>query len=66
MAWLEAAGVDEGETCDAAMRVDLVERLALIGQPWCIDALRAASRDERTPTVRKAIKAALNIPGPDL
>ncbi|HKE37189.1 MAG TPA: hypothetical protein VKB39_07150 [Candidatus Baltobacteraceae bacterium] len=38
--------------------MDLIERLALIGQPWCIDALRAATKEERDPQVRKAIDTA--------
>jgi hypothetical protein len=57
--WLAAAGIDAPESCDAAARIELVERLALVGAPWCAEVLRAAWREERTPSVRKAIRKAL-------
>lgn len=56
--WMEAAGIEQGESCDVAARIELVERLALLGQPWCLDVLQTAQRDERDPSVRKAIKSA--------
>jgi hypothetical protein len=56
---MEAAGVEQGALCDTATRIDFVERLALVGAPWCVEVLHAAQRDERDPSVRKAIQMAL-------
>lgn len=47
------------------LRLDMVERLSIIGEPWCVDVLRAAMAQERDATVRSAITDALgarNIP----
>jgi hypothetical protein len=57
--WTQALGVPAGEPLDVAARLDMVERLALVGQPWCADLLRAAAREERDPAMRAAIAAAL-------
>lgn len=62
--WMEAAGVEQGVLCDTATRIDVVERMALLGAPWCVEALHAALRDERDPSVRKAIKTALRTLSP--
>lgn len=56
--WIEAAGVKKGDSCDAAARIELVERLAFVGQPWCVEVLQSAQHDERDPSVCAAIKAA--------
>jgi hypothetical protein len=48
---------DEGGH-DPAARIELVERLAIVAQPWCLDALREATKEERHPDVRKAIRDA--------
>jgi hypothetical protein len=45
---------DDG-IADPAVRIELVQRLAIVGQPWCVDALREATKEERHPGVRKAI-----------
>ena len=58
-AWIEAAGIEKGGSCDAATRIELVERLTLVGQPWCVELLQTAQRDERDPSVRAAIESAL-------
>lgn len=52
---MEAAGVDDAASCDDAARIELIERLAFVGEPWCLDALRAAAKEERNPVVRKAL-----------
>jgi hypothetical protein len=62
--WMEAAGIDESELCDAVARIELVERLALVGQPWCVELLHTALRDERDRFVRTAIKTALETLSP--
>lgn len=57
--WPQGLGYDNGAPCDWTARVDVIERLAIIGEPWCLDALRTASTEERDPRVRKAIEHAL-------
>ncbi len=45
LAWASSvAGTNDA--LDVATRIDLIERLALVGEPWCIDALRAAQVEE--------------------
>ncbi len=56
---MKAAGIENGESCDAAARIELVERLEIVGEAWCVEVLRAAGRDESDRSVRKAIEAAL-------
>ncbi|HTU82650.1 MAG TPA: hypothetical protein VMF61_11005 [Candidatus Acidoferrales bacterium] len=57
--WVKSIGVTEEHPIDAELRVDMIERLGLLGEPWCEDALRAASHEERDPHVSEAIAAAL-------
>ena len=49
------------EELDPAMRLDIIERLAMVGAPWCIDALNAAVRDERDESLRDAADRALLV-----
>jgi hypothetical protein len=46
---------------DPAERIELVQRLAIVAQPWCLDALREATKEERHPDVRKAIADAWHM-----
>jgi len=42
-------------------RLELVERLAMVGQPWCIDELRVIREKDPDPLVRDAADAALMV-----
>jgi hypothetical protein len=53
--------IGDDRRLDAAERVDIVERLAMIGQPWCIDTLEAALAQERDAQVRDAVERALLV-----
>jgi hypothetical protein len=46
---------------DAAARIEIVQRLALVGEPWCLEVLRHAQRSERDEAVLRAIAAALKV-----
>lgn len=54
--WPRTLGEDQ--IADPAERIELVQRLAIVAQPWCLDALRVAAKEERHPDVRKAIRDA--------
>jgi hypothetical protein len=41
-------------------RLDLIDRLAIIGEPWCVDALREAVAQEENPAIRNAAERALS------
>lgn len=41
------------------LRMDLVERLSIVGEPWCADVLRQALKEEDDIGVRSAISVAL-------
>lgn len=58
MAWTQAfAAPDDRPGRDE--RLEMIERLAMLGAPWCADALRAARKEETDPQVLVAIDAAL-------
>jgi hypothetical protein len=40
-------------------RLDIVHRLEIVGEPWCIDTLRAAFNEEADPQVHEAVRLAL-------
>jgi hypothetical protein len=56
--WPQLLGFENGAAPDAATRIELVGRLAIVAEPWCVDTLREAAKEERHPHVRKAIDAA--------
>jgi hypothetical protein len=60
LAWTLALGAPPDQPLDVETRLDVVERLALLHEPWCIDALRAASLEERDEAVAAAIRRALD------
>jgi hypothetical protein len=57
--WAQSLGAPENEPLDVNERLEMVERLAMLGEPWCLDALRSAAHEERDPKVSDAIAAAL-------
>ena len=50
-------------TLDVADRIDLVERLVMVGQPWCIEQLDTLRREDPDESVREAADAALMVIG---
>jgi hypothetical protein len=46
-----------------ADRLDMIERLVMVGQPWCVDELRAILNNDPDPAVRDAADAALLVIG---
>ncbi len=51
--WTAAvAGTDDA--LDSATRIDMIERLALVGEPWCIAAIKAAAETDDDAPVRDA------------
>lgn len=56
--WLQGLGMSDDDL-DAEAKIDMIERLGLIGEPWCIEALRAALNQESDLAVKAAIAAAL-------
>jgi hypothetical protein len=57
--WPRAVGVTPEDVADPAMRLEMVQRLAFLRQPWCMDTLRAAQLEERDLRVAMAIREAL-------
>jgi hypothetical protein len=46
---------------DVATRIDMVERLAMVGQPWCVDQLAKIRDEDPNDSVRDAAEAALIV-----
>ena len=44
-------------------RLDMIERLVMVGQPWCVEELRAMLNTDPDPLVRDAADAALLVIG---
>ncbi|MEO9169820.1 MAG: hypothetical protein ABI282_06415 [Candidatus Baltobacteraceae bacterium] len=57
--WVERV-TESSEPLGIDARMDLIERLAIVGQPWCSEALQAALDEERDPAVRDAAQRALS------
>ncbi|MDQ2865525.1 MAG: hypothetical protein M3R51_04810 [Candidatus Eremiobacteraeota bacterium] len=49
------------EVLPAALRLDVIERLALVGEPWCVSALREAASEETDAQTRDAAERALLV-----
>ncbi|HUZ50397.1 MAG TPA: hypothetical protein VMW12_11795 [Candidatus Dormibacteraeota bacterium] len=47
------------DALDSATRTDMIERLALVGEPWCIAAIKAAAETDDDAPVRDAAGRAL-------
>lgn len=45
------------------LRMDLIERLAIVAQPWCVDLLTLALKEETDTVVRDAAERALLVIG---
>ena len=41
------------------LRIDMVERLLLVGEPWCVEDLKKIRNEDEYPLVRDAADAAL-------
>ncbi len=50
---------DAAVELDANAKIELIERLGLIGAPWCEEILKQADTEEDEPTIRRAIAFAL-------
>lgn len=50
---------DSAVDLDAAAKIALIERMGLIGSPWCQEILKQAETEEDDSTVRRAIAFAL-------
>ena len=48
---------------DIATRIDMVERLAMVGQPWCVEQLGKIRDSDPDGTVRGAAEAGLLVIG---
>jgi hypothetical protein len=46
-----------------SLRIDMVERLAMIGEPWCVTMLERAQAEDADQTVRDAADSALLVIG---
>lgn len=58
--WARSAGFPDDQLLDVEQRLEIVERLVMVGDDWCLETLREASREEREPRIRDAIAAALH------
>lgn len=50
---------DSATALDSPAKIELIERLGLVGSPWCEEILRQADSEEGDPTIRRAIAFAL-------
>src|SRR5512146_518374 len=53
--------IESNESLDVATRVDMIERLAMVGQAWCVAVLQRALHDDRDASVRDAADRALLV-----
>jgi hypothetical protein len=52
---------ETGAPGDLELQLDYVERLAMVGQPWCVDELESLRAKAYDPQVRDAAEAALIV-----
>jgi len=57
--WSHLVTTEEGPL-NVHDRLDMVARLEMVGEKWCVDALNAATTEERDPQVNAAARAALS------
>jgi hypothetical protein len=57
--WTQSFGIPSDVALDDATRLDMIDRLAMLAEPWCFDALREAALEEHEPQIAGAIAAAL-------
>lgn len=58
--WTRAI-LDTDERVDAEMRIDMIERLAMVGEPWCVAVLNDAIAQERDAAILDAAERALLV-----
>jgi hypothetical protein len=56
--WSHLVTTEEGPL-DVNDRLDMVARLEMVGEKWCVDALASAANEEKDPQVNAAVRAAL-------
>jgi len=56
--WARLVTSEDGQL-DVQDRLDMVARLEMVGEKWCIDALESATREEQDPQVNAAVRATL-------
>jgi len=56
--WIVSLGAEQAAV-DVAGRIELVERLAMVGEQWCVQMLQEALHEERDRRVAAAIRSAL-------
>jgi hypothetical protein len=56
--WAHLVTTEYGQM-DVQDRLDMVSRLEIVGEKWCIDALKSATREEQDPQVNAAVRATL-------
>ncbi len=61
-AWARELGGFNGPV-DEPTRMDMIERLAIVGQPWCVLALVQARAEDDDAQIREAADAALLVIG---
>ena len=58
----DRAGREPAQTAETQeQRLELVERLVMVGQPWCVDELRTIREKDPDPLVRDSADAALMV-----
>jgi hypothetical protein len=55
--WMAALGDEQAYEPDE--RIELIERLAIVAQPWCVELLTRAADEEGNARVRRAARDAL-------
>jgi hypothetical protein len=56
--WAHLVATEEGPLA-VQDRIDMVSRLEMVGEKWCLDALHSATQEEQDPHVNAAVHAAL-------
>jgi hypothetical protein len=56
--WAHLVATEDGPL-DVQDRLDMVSRLEMVGEKWCIDALKSATHEEQDPQVNAAVRATL-------
>ena len=57
--WYKIFTGDDSGVPNAPERLDMIERLAMLGEPWCIDTLKQAAAEESDATISNAVRSAL-------
>ena len=57
--WARLVATEDGPL-NVQDRLDMVARLEMVGEKWCIDALESATHEEEDPQVNAAVRATLS------